>query len=329
VGLQRAVLEVRRADLRTCRIALEPLPTAAPGQVLVRVERFGLTSNNVTYALFGERLRYWDLFPAAAGWGRVPAWGCAVIEEAGEHVFGRMPMASHAVVGDPHRHRWSPNAADEELVLRPLFPTAFAFVEWLAASGGMASTSIVISSASSKMALCIARQLADRQGPALVALTSAAHADFVDRLSCFSRVLTYEQLPELALVPTVFVDLAGSGDLLRAVARHLGRELQLLCPLGASHWEDFSVPGDLAGTRPTFFEAPAQIARLLRQWGDQRFQRRLDREWARCLEWVSSWLEIDRRPDLTAAWRDTVDGAVDPAVGTIVVRGACPEAARP
>lgn len=35
----------------------------AAGEVDVTVEAFALTTNNVTYAAFGEQLRYFDFFP--------------------------------------------------------------------------------------------------------------------------------------------------------------------------------------------------------------------------------------------------------------------------
>ena len=61
--------EVKRDDLRTTR-AVEGEPVAGDSEVLLRVEVFALTSNNVTYAVFGDAMRYWAFFPASAdGWG--------------------------------------------------------------------------------------------------------------------------------------------------------------------------------------------------------------------------------------------------------------------
>src|ERR1700751_808649 len=46
------------------------------GDVLVRVEQFAFTANNMTYALIGGATGwYWDFFPAPRGWGRIPVWG--------------------------------------------------------------------------------------------------------------------------------------------------------------------------------------------------------------------------------------------------------------
>ncbi len=69
---------VSRQDLRQCKFA--PAPSSPEielqsGQVLLRVDKFAFTSNNITYAVFGDAMQYWNFFPAPAGWGRVPVWG--------------------------------------------------------------------------------------------------------------------------------------------------------------------------------------------------------------------------------------------------------------
>ena len=46
----------------------------AEGDVLVRVEQFAFTANNMTYALIGASTGwYWDFFLAPRGWGRATA----------------------------------------------------------------------------------------------------------------------------------------------------------------------------------------------------------------------------------------------------------------
>ncbi len=47
---------VKRDDFRECRVAESETPAIAPGQALLRVDTFGLTANNVTYAVFGESM---------------------------------------------------------------------------------------------------------------------------------------------------------------------------------------------------------------------------------------------------------------------------------
>jgi len=65
--------EVGRGDLGVTRVTESELGPPGPGEALFEVERFGFSANNVTYALLGEALHYWDLFPAEPGWGRIPA----------------------------------------------------------------------------------------------------------------------------------------------------------------------------------------------------------------------------------------------------------------
>ena len=38
----------------------------ADGQVRIRIDKFALTSNNITYAAFGDAMNYWNFFPVAA-----------------------------------------------------------------------------------------------------------------------------------------------------------------------------------------------------------------------------------------------------------------------
>ena len=73
--------EVNRADIHECRVVEGTPPDPAPGQALLRVDRFALTSNNITYAVLGDALKYWDFFPASHPdvWGRIPVWGYAEV----------------------------------------------------------------------------------------------------------------------------------------------------------------------------------------------------------------------------------------------------------
>ena len=40
-----------------------PSPAFGPGETRIRIDAFGLSANNVTYAVFGDLLRYWECFP--------------------------------------------------------------------------------------------------------------------------------------------------------------------------------------------------------------------------------------------------------------------------
>ena len=104
--------EVRRDRLTDSRVVSEPLNAPAPGQVLIRVDAFALTANNVTYGVAGDTIGYWQFFPARSdedGWGRIPVWGFGDVVRSrvdgiteGERFYGYFPMASH-LVAKPER----------------------------------------------------------------------------------------------------------------------------------------------------------------------------------------------------------------------------------
>ncbi len=71
----------------------------------MQVTRFTFTTNNITYAVLGDQLKYWQLFPAPAGFGNIPVWGLGEVIASkhpgiadGEILFGYFPMSTHLVI---------------------------------------------------------------------------------------------------------------------------------------------------------------------------------------------------------------------------------------
>ncbi|MFV1991973.1 MAG: DUF2855 family protein, partial [Acidimicrobiales bacterium] len=100
-------LRVSRAKLSETEICpgLNPDDVLAPGQVLLRVESYAMTANNVTYAVMGDLMSYWNFFPTVASWGIVPVWGFAEVVRShhtnvpeGERFYGYLPSATHLLV---------------------------------------------------------------------------------------------------------------------------------------------------------------------------------------------------------------------------------------
>jgi hypothetical protein len=105
-------IEVVRNELTCWREVDLPSAPLSDGQARLRIDQFGFSSNNVSYAVIGELLRYWEAFPAADAdpgdeitWGRVPVWGFAeVVEsrspnvEVRERLFGFLPMATELII---------------------------------------------------------------------------------------------------------------------------------------------------------------------------------------------------------------------------------------
>ena len=342
---------VKRDDLRECRIAESEMAELAPGQALLRVDSFGLTANNVTYAVFGETMSYWDFFPATDGWGRVPMWGFAEVErseadgvEPGARLYGYLPPSSHLVVtpadaddqgfvdGSPHRaalpsayHRYLVTDADPfhradteemQMLLRPLFFTSFLIDDQLADEGLATRGPVLISSASSKTAIGAAFLLAQREGVELVGLTSPRSAEFVRGLGIYGRTVTYDALDSLEREPATFVDIAGDGEVRLAVHSNFGDELVHSMAVGATHWEEFGAgEGELPGPSPTFFFAPDRVVKRSEDWGRAGLQTRVADAWHPFCDWTAGWLDVVRGQGFEAvqsAYLDVLEGRVDP-----------------
>lgn len=342
---------VKRDDLRECRIAESPAPEIEPGQALLRVDTFGLTANNVTYAVFGEAMHYWDFFPAADGWGRVPMWGFAEVErseaagvEPGTRLYGYLPPSSHLVVtpadagpagfvdGSPHRaplpsayHRYLATGADPfyradteeiQMLLRPLFFTSFLIDDQLDDEGLATRGPVLISSASSKTAIAAAFMLAQRDGVELVGLTSPRSAEFVAGLGIYDRTVAYDAIGSLDTGPAAFVDVAGDGDVRLAVHSRFGDELVHSMAVGATHWEELGAgAGDLPGPAPAFFFAPDRVVKRSEDWGRAALETRVADAWRPFCEWTGGWLETIPGQGFDAvrdAYLDVIDAKVDP-----------------
>ena len=90
--------DLRRVELRHAAEKID----LAEGEVLLEVERFALTANNITYGAMGDSFGYWKFFPAPEGLGRIPVWGFARVVDSkapdapvGLRIFGYLPMSSH------------------------------------------------------------------------------------------------------------------------------------------------------------------------------------------------------------------------------------------
>ena len=70
-----ANFEVLRDDLNQIRTVETPPLVPQTGELVLRIEKFALTSNNITYGVAGDIIGYWQFFPAEGDWDRIPVWG--------------------------------------------------------------------------------------------------------------------------------------------------------------------------------------------------------------------------------------------------------------
>jgi uncharacterized protein DUF2855 len=343
---------VAKDDLHRCRFAQAEQGQLGAGQALLSVDAFGLTANNITYAMFGERMSYWDFFPAEQGWGRVPVWGFAeVLEsrheelEAGTRVYGYLPPSSTLTVAparvEPHgfidgsAHRAALPAAynayarvdadpvydagteDQQMLLRPLFFTSWLIDDFLADSGLLSAEVVVLSSASSKTASALAFLLHSRASGEVLGLTSPRGADFTRALGVYDEVVAYAEISSLAPRSAVYVDMAGNAEVRSAVHSVYGAQLKHSAVVGATHYDKLGeLPADLPGPRPTFFFAPDRVAKRAREWGREGLAERIAEAWHPYVEWTEGWLEVlhgSGEEDVQRAYLDLLDGRVDPA----------------
>jgi hypothetical protein len=351
---------VGREDLGRTRFARTEVPGGSelrPGEVLLEIESFGFSANNITYATLGETMRYWQFFPAPEGWGRVPVWGYASVAasahdelEVGERVFGYLPMSTHVTVVtdqvyaggfiDATSHRADlpavyqrytrlgkvtkdARAEDQQALWRPLFMTSFGAADFLADRGVFGAERIVVSSASSKTAMGIAFLVKRGLNPiGVVGLTSHRNVAFTKRTDYYDRVIAYDELHELAAdEPLLFVDVAGDDRLLGDLRRLAGDRLHRTVVVGATHWQQRGVETPLGEGEAEFFFLPPWMEKRRREWGSGEFMRRYEESWGAFLPTVERWMRIQHRSgpaDVEAVYRRTLDGDVDPAVGQML-----------
>lgn len=282
----------RKADLGDTRLETVPGPSAGEGEVVLALDKFSLTTNNITYAAYGDAIGYWKVFPTGHDdYGLMPVWGFADVVESrvegiavGARVFGFFPMADRLLVqaekvtrggfadAAPWRKavpdiynryvlcagdaNYDVALEDPEALFRPLFITSYTAVDFLRENNFFGAKQVVVSSASSKTAYGAAWCMA-QDGLDLIALTGGRNRAFVESLDAYQTVSSYDELEKLrADVPTLYLDLAGDVELRHRVHGHFGENLTYDCLVGSTQGEAFPKEDPkLVGPRPVFFFA--------------------------------------------------------------------------
>ncbi|MEL6971709.1 MAG: DUF2855 family protein [Bacteroidota bacterium] len=211
--------------------------TISEGEVLVTIEKFGYTANNITYALAGDKIGYWQFFPAMGegvdDFGVIPVWGFARVVASksdeipvGERLFGYFPPASHLkmtptgvkarsfVDGAAHRselpagynryQRVTAEKSDDpfvdnvKMLLSPLHMTSFFLWDALQDKDWYGAEQLIILSASSKTSTGLGYALqADEMAPKSIGVTSARNLNVVKSLELYDQCTTYDALDEI------------------------------------------------------------------------------------------------------------------------------------
>lgn len=347
---------IDRTDLSRTVIKALPEPDAVAlesGEVLLEVERFAFTANNVTYGVYGDRLGYWRFFPAAGDWGRIPVWGFARVRRStvetiavGTRLFGYLPMSTYWVTRLERKSRGlidvspcraelpsaynslveaAPGPFDDQIaLLRPLFLTAFLLDDFFAENDDFGAATFILSSASSKTAVGLAWLLAQR-GVRVIGLTSPRNMGFVESVGCFAESRAYQALTDTPIEgQVVFVDFAGNPEVVSAVHHSLGDQLVHSAVVGSTHQADGAVgPGRLPGPRPTFFFAPDRVRQRSKDWGDAVFAARIQAALEGFIA-ANGWLEVSTHAGadaLGSIYQTVLAGRARPEEGHMVTPG--------
>jgi len=349
---------VARDDLKQCRTIETQIPDAdalPADSLLVRVDRFAFTANNITYAVLGDQLKYWQLFPAPSGFGNVPVWGFGDVVaskhpnvQQGERLFGYFPMATHLVIeaaevnkrglrdAAAHRQGVAPvynlyarvggdpafagRQGDYQALLRPLFMLSFLVDDFLNENEFYGARSVLLSSASSKTAFGLAHLLhTQRKGLKVIGLTSASNVNFVRSLGCYDEVVTYDAVASLPSdVPVAFVDMAGNSELRARLHRHFGDRMKYSGRIGLTHRAASSDEPELPGAKPAWFFAPDQIRKRAKEWGPGGIDARFGAAWAGFAPNLDRWITVIEGRGAAAVsqvYLDTLQGRIPPDQG--------------
>lgn len=347
---------VARNDLEECKLietGILDRATLPPDALLVEVERFAFTANNITYAVMGDELKYWQIFPAPRGFGNIPVWGFGEVIASkhpavavGERLFGYFPMATHLVIeaadvskrtlrdGAEHRRQVSPvynlysrvtgdpafagHQGDLQALLRPLFMLSFLVDDFLAENGDFGARTVLLSSASSKTAFGLAHLLHSR-GRKVIGLTSAGNAGFVGSLPCYDEVVTYDRISALPTdAPVAFVDMAGSSALRAELHHHFRDQMKCSVRVGLTHRATDADESPLTGAKPRWFFAPDHIRKRAKDWGPGGIEQRFGAAWSGFAPLLERCLTVveSRGPEaVRRIYLDTLKGRIPPEQG--------------
>ncbi len=327
-------------------------------EVLFEVDRFALTSNNISYAASGDMLGYWQFFPTTDGYGRIPAMGYAnVIQsnhpeiEVGNRYWGFYPMSTHLIAEagkitksgfsdvSPHREKLAPiysrfddvgfnplyeeEREDQDLLLRGLFLTSWLVDDFMFDNEHFGADAYVITCASSKTSIALAFVAKQRGLKKTIGITSEKNKSFTESLDCYDEVLSYDEVKTLDNSQKIMiVDMAGHYGAMKGLHEHFGDHVKYSCKVGATHLDNLE--GDMSqfpGAKPTFFFAPTQAQKRTDEWGPGELQKRIGMSLKEFQIHSDQWMKINRNSGLEAIediYIKALKGKVKPDTGLIL-----------
>lgn len=328
------------------------------GEASFTLERFALTANNVTYAVLGNMIRYWQFFPAQTELqGIIPVWGVAKCTEShsdqvkeGERFFGFWPMATKLtmrpkrVANDAlidtaeHRKDLPPNYNYYEVltennpdvenlmsVYKPLYATAYLLAHQIIANDCYQAEQVIFTSASSKTAMLCAQilkaHLGENSHVSVIGATSNRNIQFVEETGFYHNVVAYDDLNSInSNSKTALIDFSGNKDTLVRVHQHHQENVVFSTLVGITDWQSNGRLPDLPGATPEMFFAPAIYQAVAKQIGLDTLQANIGKG---LINLVKTGLPIQMEvlsaaDNLEARYLDFVAGNADATKATVL-----------
>ncbi|MDT0596477.1 DUF2855 family protein [Glaciecola petra] len=296
---------VNKKNFRETKVVCKDAPQLDEGCIRVRIDKFALTSNNVSYAVSGELFKYWQFYPTGMDekWGNVTVWGMAdVIESShndisvGERINGFFPMASHTdlQIGkakdqfliDTSEHRLSlpplynnyPRCQSEpemmkmleieRCVLFPLYMTGYVLADFAQCNDYFEAEQIIVGSVSSKTGYSTAAFLRENgyKGK-VVGLTSPRNIEFVRSLEVCDELITYADVEQIQKIPSLYLDMSGNKGVISALHNHLKNDIKSSQLVGATHWDSTQFEYKLPGPKPELYFTPTHAEKRAKELG--------------------------------------------------------------
>ena len=327
------------------------------GEIRFKIQKYALTSNNITYAVSGFQLKYWDFFPVDKMSGIIPVWGYGEVVDSknnsvkiGERYYGYFPMSDFLTVlpvninsfgfsdGAEHRQKLSPIynhysriAADSTFnkqtenyipIIKPLFATSFLIYHYLKNENFLDAEQIILTSASSKTGMALAFMLKHNKkidNKKIIGLTSTRNIDFVKSTDYYDEVIAYDKINGLQNIPSFIVDFAGNFKSLITLSDNLSDNLKHITLVGLTDWKGVGTFNKIPKSK--FFFAPTHIQRMYKNKGVEQTNIELNKSLVAFINDTKSFIElefINNFSTLKQLYLDMVDGKVDPKKGYII-----------
>ena len=148
-----------------------------------------------------------------------------------------------------------------------------------------------------------------------IGLTSPGNVAFTRSLGCYDAVIPYAEINNLAVEPSVYLDLSGDPPTRAALRARLGDRLLRDIAVGlTTQTPNAEAAGEV-------FFAPVQMRKRRQDWGRDGLDQRFAEAWRRFADVAGAWLDVrtGTGPEgLRHAWFEVLGGRTPPRVGHVI-----------